>query len=106
MTMSPQPAPSNASPNSPLSSVRPAVVYARVSSREQEQEGFSIPAQRKLLHTYAHQHQFQIMQEFIDIETAKHTGRTNFQAMMNYLTAHPTVKSLLVEKTDRLSGFR
>lgn len=27
-----------------------AVVYARVSSKEQEQEGSSIPAQLKLLH--------------------------------------------------------
>lgn len=28
---------------------RKAVLYARVSSKEQEQEGFSIPAQLKLL---------------------------------------------------------
>jgi DNA invertase Pin-like site-specific DNA recombinase len=30
-----------------------AVLYARVSSREQEQEGYSIPAQLKLLREYA-----------------------------------------------------
>ena len=30
-----------------------AVVYARVSSKEQEREGFSIPAQLKLLKEYA-----------------------------------------------------
>ncbi len=29
------------------------VLYARVSSKEQEQEGFSIPAQLKLLREYA-----------------------------------------------------
>jgi predicted site-specific integrase-resolvase len=30
-----------------------AVIYARVSSKEQEKEGFSIPAQMKLLKEYA-----------------------------------------------------
>ena len=30
-----------------------AVIYARVSSKEQEKEGFSIPAQLKLLKEYA-----------------------------------------------------
>ena len=30
-----------------------AVIYARVSSKEQEKEGFSIPAQLKLLKKYA-----------------------------------------------------
>jgi site-specific DNA recombinase len=30
-----------------------AVIYARVSSKEQEKEGFSIPAQLKLLRDYA-----------------------------------------------------
>ena len=33
--------------------VRRAVLYARVSSKEQEKEGFSIPAQLKLLKDYA-----------------------------------------------------
>ncbi len=32
-----------------------AVIYARVSSRQQEEEGFSIPAQLKLLRDYATQ---------------------------------------------------
>ena len=30
-----------------------SVLYARVSSKEQEQEGYSIPAQLKLLREYA-----------------------------------------------------
>ena len=35
------------------SRLREGVVYARVSSKEQEKEGFSIPAQLKLLRDYA-----------------------------------------------------
>jgi DNA invertase Pin-like site-specific DNA recombinase len=48
-----------------------AVIYARVSSKEQEREGFSIPAQLKLLHEYATRNEFRVIEKFIDIETAK-----------------------------------
>src|SRR5919108_5061074 len=52
-----------------------AFAYARVSSREQEREGYSIPAQRKLFGGYARTHDFHIEQEFIDVESAKNPGR-------------------------------
>lgn len=78
------------------------VIYARVSSREQEREGFSIPAQLKLLKEYALKNGFQIVQEYSDAETAKKAGRTNYNAMLEYLKANPEVKTVLVEKTDRL----
>ncbi|MBZ9993160.1 recombinase family protein [Mesorhizobium sp. BH1-1-4] len=79
-----------------------ALLYARVSSKEQDKEGFSIPAQCKLLRDYALQQRFDIVQEFIDVETAKTTGRTNFTEMVKYLRKHPGIRSVLVEKTDRL----
>jgi predicted site-specific integrase-resolvase len=41
-----------------------AVIYARVSSAEQEKEGFSIPAQLRLLREYAAQHQIDVVEEF------------------------------------------
>ena len=79
-----------------------AVLYARVSSKEQEREGYSIPAQCKLLRSYASRHGYEIVQEFIDIETAKQSGRTNFTQMIGFLEEHPDVRILLCEKTDRL----
>lgn len=79
-----------------------AVAYARVSSKEQDNEGFSIPAQQKLLRNYAASEGLNIVQEFVDVETAKVAGRTNFVAMVRYLKAHPDVRAILVEKTDRL----
>ncbi len=82
--------------------VRRAVLYARVSSKEQEKEGFSIPAQLKLLKQYAAAQGLGITQEYVDVETAKQTGRTSFGEMVAYLRAHPSVCVLLVEKTDRL----
>src|SRR5215208_1383193 len=79
-----------------------AVIYARVSSKEQEKEGFSIPAQLKLLKEYAAANGFAAAKEYIDVETAKQTGRAAFGEMVAYLKAHPSVRVMLVEKTDRL----
>ncbi len=79
-----------------------AVVYARVSSKEQEKEGFSIPAQLKLLKEYAAANGLMVAEEYIDVETAKQTGRAAFGEMVAYLKAHPPVQVILVEKTDRL----
>jgi len=36
------------------------------------------------------------------VETAKRAGRSQFQKMLAYLKRHPTVRVVLVEKTDRL----
>ena len=80
----------------------PAVVYARVSSKDQEKEGFSIPAQMKLLRSYADDHGFRVAHAFIDVETAKKAGRTSFEAMLAWLRRHPSTTTVLVEKTDRL----
>src|SRR5271168_4705783 len=79
-----------------------AVIYARVSSKEQEKEGFSIPAQLKLLKEYAAANGFFVAREYVDVETAKQTGRAAFGEMIAYLNAHPSVRVMLVEKTDRL----
>jgi len=83
-------------------STKRAVIYARVSSKEQEREGYSIPAQLKLLRDYAETQNIKIVEEYVDVETAKQSGRTNFSEMVRFLRKHPTVRTLLVEKTDRL----
>ena len=79
-----------------------AVIYARISSKEQEKEGFSIPAQIKLLQEYANSKDFEVIKEFTDNETAIKTGRTNFNEMINFLKKSKDTKIILVEKTDRL----
>src|SRR5215471_12064301 len=79
----------------------PGVLYARVSSKEQEQ-GYSIPAQQELLRPYAGQMGAGIAEEFLDVETAKTTGRPGFAAMVGYLKRHRECRVVLVEKTDRL----
>src|SRR6185437_2974924 len=82
--------------------VKPAVIYARVSSKDQEREGYSIPAQLKLLREYARTHEFEIAHEFIDVETAKTAGRKQFGGMVRYFRENPSCRIAIVEKTDRL----
>jgi site-specific DNA recombinase len=80
-----------------------AVLYARVSSKDQEKEGFSIPAQKRLLQDYADAQGIQIAAEFIDVETARKAGRTAFGEMLDYLKKKRSrCPIVLVEKTDRL----
>jgi site-specific DNA recombinase len=82
--------------------MRSAVIYARVSSKDQEREGYSIPAQLKFLRDYAQKNDFQIAQEFVDVETAKMAGRRKFGEMVRYLEKTPHCRVVIVEKTDRL----
>src|SRR6267378_8700087 len=82
--------------------MRDAVIYARVSSKDQEREGFSIPAQLKFLREYASRNDFHIAQEFVDVETAKTTGRKKFGEMLAFFPRNPGCRVLIVEKTDRL----
>ena len=79
-----------------------AILYARVSSRDQEREGYSIPAQLKLLRQYAFSHNLQIIKEFVDVETAKTTGRTQFGEMVRFFEKNPDCRTVIAEKTDRL----
>ena len=62
-----------------------ARLYARVSSKDQEKEGFSIPAQLKLLREYAAAQGLAVAEEYVDIETAKRTGRSRFGQMVDNL---------------------
>jgi DNA invertase Pin-like site-specific DNA recombinase len=93
---------SAAQPAAPAKALTPAVLYARVSSADQAKEGFSIPAQQKLLRSYAEEKGYAIKEEFTDIETAKKAGRTSFTKMLAWLRKNKTCKVILVEKTDRL----
>lgn len=82
--------------------MRKVVLYARVSSNRQEKEGFSIPAQIKYLREYALKNNFEIVEEFVEAETAKKAGRAEFNRMIEYLKANEDERIILVEKVDRL----
>jgi site-specific DNA recombinase len=76
------------------------VLYARVSSQEQS-EGYSIEAQVKLLRQYAQEKHLSIPKEFVEIESAKSSGRPIFIKMLEFVKER-SIPIILVEKTDRL----
>ncbi len=79
-----------------------AVAYIRVSSREQE-KGYSLTAQEKLLRKYAKDEGYEIVEIFREAMSAKKAGRKQFNLMLKYLKSHKDVNKLLVEKTDRIT---
>ena len=94
--------PAPATPARRVTAGVPAVIYLRVSSKDQEREGFSIPAQQRLLRDYAEARGLRVEREFVDIETAKKAGRSGFDEMMRWLKKQKTIRTIIVEKTDRL----
>ena len=80
-----------------------AVIYTRVSSREQQQEGFSLFAQSRLLLDYADRNGFCVVQAFEDVESAKQQGRKQFTRVLQTLRRINSCRTLLVEKNRSAS---
>ncbi len=80
-----------------------AVILARVSSREQEVEGYSLPAQKKLQIDYCERKGLAVRKVFtISESAAKKNQRVVFNQMMDYINQNK-VKVLVCEKVDRLT---
>lgn len=78
-----------------------AVLIARVSSRGQEEEGFSLEAQVKTLKSYCNNVDLRISRIYKIAESAsKSEQRKIFKDAMDYVEKHK-VKHLVVEKVDR-----
>jgi DNA invertase Pin-like site-specific DNA recombinase len=54
------------------------------------------------LHEYGNRNHFQVVKAFEDVETAKTSGRKQFNEMVRWLKRNRSCRVLLVEKTDRL----
>lgn len=81
-----------------------AILWARVSTKEQAEEGYSLDAQIKLLREYAQKNNLKIVKEFVVPESARgKQERKEFQKMLEYLKEHPKIKHLICEKVDRLT---
>ncbi len=88
-----------------------AVMYLRVSSKEQaekggEAEGYSIPAQREGCKRKATSLSAVVIEEFVERgESAKTADRPELQRLLAFLVEHP-VKYVIVHKVDRLARNR
>src|SRR3989344_7030306 len=79
------------------------ILFARVSTKEQAEEGYSLDSQIKLLSHYANG-RFDIVKKFIVPESASgKQERKMFHQMLEYLKLHPQVKIVLCEKVDRIT---
>lgn len=80
-----------------------AVIFARVSSREQEETGYSLDSQEKFLHQYAARQGFEVVRVFRVTESASgQTVRRHYSEMFAYLEKE-RIPIVLCEKTDRLT---
>lgn len=80
-----------------------AVIYARVSSKEQEETGYSLEAQIKLLETYAELRGYKVVKIFRNSESASgKIIRKTFTEMLNFVNKN-SINVLLCEKIDRLT---
>src|SRR3989344_7549984 len=80
-----------------------AVLLARVSSKDQQETGYSLPAQERFLKDYADRHNFEIEKLFSISESASgKRDREIFNSMMN-LVKKQDIKIIVCEKVDRLT---
>jgi len=79
------------------------ILFARVSSREQEETGYSLPSQEKLLKEYADKKGFEVAKKFSISESASgHKQRNTFNEMLSYIKKS-NIKIVVCEKVDRLT---
>jgi len=90
-------------PLSYMKNLTKAVIYCRVSSREQEETGYSLPAQEKFLRDYAQKNDFGVAKVFAVSESAGGKVRRKiFNEMMDYIRKNK-IAIVIVETTDRLT---
>src|SRR3989339_877878 len=79
------------------------ILFCRVSSREQEETGYSLPAQEKLLQDYSEKKDFKIARKFSISESASGKyQRKSFDEMLSYVKKND-IKIIICEKVDRLT---
>jgi site-specific DNA recombinase len=80
-----------------------SVIYARVSTKGQADEGYSLPAQEKLALDYAERRGLDVVKKYLVPESASgKVLRLKFAEMMEYVKER-NVNVILVEKVDRMT---
>ena len=77
-------------------------LYARKSTDVEDKQALSIEAQITELHAFAKQEGLQIIEQFIEKQSAKILGRPVFNAMMNRIE-HGDAQGILSWHPDRLA---
>lgn len=82
-----------------------AIIYCRVSTKEQVDEGNSLLTQERICREYADKNGYEVARVFIEEgESAKNSLRSELQIMMKYCGQnHKEIDGLIIYKIDRLS---
>ncbi|CCZ30525.1 cassette chromosome recombinase B [Proteobacteria bacterium CAG:495] len=79
-----------------------AVIFTRVSTREQQEDGFSLPAQIDRLTKYCQRKDLEILETFTIIESSTRGGRPEFHKMLDFIREQKEPIALVCDKVDRL----
>ncbi|MGH2711642.1 MAG: recombinase family protein, partial [Actinomycetota bacterium] len=81
-----------------------AVVYVRVSTKEQAEEGYSIAAQQAACTRYVADRGWALVDVYSDRgESARTADRPQFQLLLRRVREDPSIRHLVVHKLDRLA---
>jgi DNA invertase Pin-like site-specific DNA recombinase len=83
--------------------MNPSLLYIRVSSKEQEKEGFSLDAQEKLGYDYANRKDLKIIKVWKVSESAWKEEREFFNEMIVYAQKHKEITDIIFDVTDRMT---
>jgi DNA invertase Pin-like site-specific DNA recombinase len=77
------------------------IAYFRVSTDKQGKSGLGLEAQRKAVLDYLNGGRWELVQEFVEVESGKHSGRPQLGAALAACKKHRA--RLVIAKLDRLS---
>jgi DNA invertase Pin-like site-specific DNA recombinase len=79
------------------------VLYVRVSSKEQQEEGYSVDAQVENGREYARRQGIEIARTWTIAESAKASDREGFAELVAFVRSRPDVRAMIFEKADRMT---
>ena len=86
-----------------ITDLKLAVAYARVSTKEQERTGHTLPVQSKNMEEYAQKKGLKIVKEFVVAESASKRDRKYYQEMWGFLSQNKEIKHIIFEEIDRFT---
>ena len=79
-----------------------AIIFCRVSSKDQAEEGYSIEAQQDRLREYCKRKNLNIIKEYLITESSTRGTRPLFREMIKFIKSYKKPIALVCDKVDRL----
>lgn len=81
------------------------IIYCRVSTIDQAETGYSLPAQEKACRQYAERNSYDVVKVFVEKgESAKTIDRTQLKNLLDFVSKHhKDINAIIVYKLDRLA---